>query len=107
MYLYNSLKNKSIDLFRKYVLKKKEEIHIDFDFPSYAENYEIKILVNDLLNLDILSERHKTILKQSYLYDYSDAEIAKSLNISRQAVHKQKKHGLTILKNYLGDDFSI
>lgn len=52
-YLYNSLKNKAVDLFRKYVLKKKEEVSISLDLSSCDEDVDSKLFINDLLDLDI------------------------------------------------------
>lgn len=47
-----------------------------------------------------LSERQKKILSYRYFYDYSDAEIADILLISRQAVNRIRNRGLDILRAY-------
>lgn len=100
-YIYNSLKNKAIDFLRKYVLVKNDETAIDLDIPTYDEDMDEKLFVENLFNLDILTSNQKEILKQSYLYENSDTEIAKKLHISRQAVNKTRRNGLAILREYL------
>lgn len=100
-YLNNSLKNKSTDLFRKYVLNQNNELSLDLDIISYSEDMDTKLFVDDLVKVDALTDNQKYILKQHYYYGYSDLEIAKKLNISRQAVNKSKQRALSAIRKYL------
>ena len=100
-YIYNNIKNKHIDLFRKYVKSVKEEVEINLDIIETPENYNIEenIFIEDLLNK--LPELQRKIIKEKYINDHSDAEIAKALNKTRQAVNKTKNKALKTLRNYL------
>ncbi|WP_291573636.1 RNA polymerase sigma factor [Clostridium sp. UBA4548] len=100
-YLFNFLKHRSIDLFRKYVLKPTEELELNLDILKIEVDMDTHIFVKELFDMDILTAQQKLILKHSYLSEYSDSEIAKSLNISRQAVNKTKRRGIEALRNYL------
>lgn len=62
---------------------------------------DTNLFVNSLLNIESLSKKQHIVLKLSYLYGFSDIEIAKKLNISKQAVNKIKKRGLKILNEFL------
>ncbi|MCT4584459.1 MAG: sigma-70 family RNA polymerase sigma factor [Peptostreptococcaceae bacterium] len=97
-----ALKNKSIDLYRKNILKKVTFQNIDW---SLVEDNKSDIS-NDKLELNIAFEKTLTslqreILDKRYFWGLSDSEIAKSLNISRQAVNKARNRGLENIKNYL------
>lgn len=104
-YIYNSLTNRCIDLFRKYVLKKTEELELNLDTLQTEIDMDADMFINELLNLNILTEQQKLILKKFYISEYSDSEIAKMLNISRQAVNKTKNRGIKTLRTYLGQNF--
>lgn len=100
-YINYSLNNKATDLFRKYVFKKDNELPIDLDIIYQNNDMDTNLFVNSLLNIESLSKKQHIVLKLSYLYGFSDIEIAKKLNISRQAVNKIKKRGLKILNEFL------
>ncbi len=100
-YICNSLTNGCIDLFRKYVFKRTKELELDLDIIQIEIDMDSKMFIDDLLNLSFLTNQQRLILKQSYISEYSDAEIAKMLNISRQAINKTKNRGLHAIKNYL------
>ncbi len=100
-YIYNNIKNKHIDLFRKYIKNRKEEVEINLDIIEVIEdcNIEESIFIEDLLNK--LPESQKIIIKEKYIKDHSDIQIAKALNKTRQAVNKTKNKALKTLRNYL------
>ncbi len=62
----------------------------------YSELYEEKIAVEQLYSF--LTEKQKRILDYRYKYGYSDREIAKRLNIKRQAVNQMRNRALEVLK---------
>lgn len=48
--------------------------------------------------LSVLTPRQRDVILYKYIYRYSDIEIAKSLNISRQAVNQIKNRSVKILR---------
>lgn len=97
-YIYNSLRIRKIDLFRKYVKGVKEEIELNLDIMENESIYQIEdgIFIKDLLNP--LTDIQKNVVVEKFIKGYSDAEIATKLHISRQAVNKAKNKALKILK---------
>ncbi|MGH4119496.1 sigma-70 family RNA polymerase sigma factor [Clostridium sp.] len=100
-FICNSIRNRSIDLFRKYVLKKTHEIEFNFDImgDSIKENIDDKLFIAELL--DKLSKKQLFIIIEKYFKCQSDAEIANYLHISRQAVNKSKNKALNTLRDYI------
>lgn len=95
--------NKSIDLFRKYILNKKQVIELNFDIidESNFDNTINQLLITELLNC--LTKKQQFIIVQKYFKFHSDIEIGQFLHISRQAVNKSKNEALKVLKAYLND----
>lgn len=100
-YLFIFFKNKSVDLFRKFVLKKTDELELNLDILQYNTDMDTKLFVDELLNLPTLTTHQKLILKKSYIAECSDSEIAKTLNISRQAVNRTKNRAIQTIRKYL------
>lgn len=100
-YIYKSLKNRSIDLFRKHTLKKVVELELNLDTLKTEVDLDTHIFVKELLDADVLTSHQRLVLSQSYIYEYSDIEIAQILHISRQAVNKTRNRGIEALKTYL------
>lgn len=100
-FICNSIRNRSIDLFRKYILRKIDEIELNFDTmgATIEENVDEKLFLAELL--DKLSEKQKFIIIEKYFKCHSEAEIAKYLCISRQAVNKSKNEALQTLRHYI------
>lgn len=100
-YIAISIKNESIRLSQKHRRMSHEEIPCEDEiidaFLSYDEKYDF--IIEDLLKQ--LPEIQKTIIKGIFLLDFKEIELAKSLNISRQAVNKNKRRALANLKKYL------
>lgn len=61
--------------------------------PFFADEY---FEIGD--DLQQLSEKQKKVIIYKYILNYSDAEIAQFLNISRQAVNQIKNRAFTVLK---------
>lgn len=100
-YIYNSIKNKRTELYRKHVIGVHEELEINLEITEDKSNYQIedKIFMTDLL--DLLTDIQKIILVEKFMKGYSYTEIANKLQISRQAVNKAKNKALERLKRYL------
>jgi len=100
-YIYVSLRNKKIDLFRKHVQGIQEECEINLDIVADKSipQKEDKILIRKLLTL--LTDLQRKILKAKFLMGYSENEIGKRLHISRQAVNRAKNRALDRIRKYL------
>lgn len=100
-YIYSILKNKKIDLHRARINKIKE---INLDLQIYNP-IDTKVSIDDtLLVKDLLSEltpRQQEIMTLKFIHGYKESEIAKALQISRQAVYKLKVKSLNTLRSKL------
>ncbi|SHH41981.1 sigma-70 family RNA polymerase sigma factor [Tepidibacter thalassicus] len=108
-YISSSLKYKYIKLSKKYKNIYVSEIELNEKITvskNQTENtIEIKFLLNEFL--DKLSNRQRYILQKIYIYGYTESEIAKKLQISRQAVNKTKKKALKKLQNSIQNLYII
>lgn len=102
-YIETSIRNQSIVLSKKQQQYENKIIltdSIETEFTDKEIQYsslDIKII------LDGLNQKTKEILIARYIYGYTDEEIAKKYNISRQAVHKSRKKALLQLKENLSE----
>lgn len=96
-YIHKSLKNKYIDLNTNGYLLYNKETNNDliFNYKGYEDSFN-NIIFHDMIKDLSISE--KNIINKRYVYNLSEADIARELNISRQAVHKTHKRALTKLK---------
>lgn len=67
---------------------------------SKEENLETKILIQDLVK-NICNDKEKILIKKIYYEGKTEAEIARELKISRQAVNQYKNHILQKLRRGL------
>jgi RNA polymerase sigma factor (sigma-70 family) len=102
-YIYQILKNKKIDLFRKYIVNVEKEILNDeiLDLSSYIVDFNQKMEIDGYLSK--LTEKQKKIILLRYYHGFSDAEVAERFNISRQSVNKIHRRALEKLK----DEYNI
>lgn len=100
-YIYISIKNEYIRLSQKYCKISKSELFCGDDIISNLQCYDeiYDFIVVDLLKE--LPELQKQIIKGIFLLNLKEVELAKILNISRQAVNKTKRRALKNLKKYL------
>ncbi len=68
---------------------------------GYEPTYDDRISV--LGGLSIMNSKQRKVLIAYYYYNYSDIEIARMMNISRQSVNKLRNHGLQFLRKYFSD----
>ena len=52
-----------------------------------------------------LNTLEKNILIGKYIFDYTDIELSKILNITRITLFKHKKKALNLIKEKIDDDF--
>ena len=97
-YIAKSIRN------QYYMISKKQQKN-DSVSNELSENFgifeelETGIALKEGMNR--LSERQKETVILRYIYGYSDAEIAKMLGITRQAVNRLERRGLSVLREYL------
>lgn len=72
-------------------LLKKRDSHYQQDYENDLFEYELK---------KILCEKELFMLKAKFIYGYSESEIAKQLEISRQAVNKQFQKIYSKIRKY-------
>lgn len=98
-FIHIHLKNRAVDIFRKYVVKKKMTVSINYDLlcnDSYVD-FDRNIFISELLDGLPINQRKVIILK--YIYEFSDTDIAKQLGVSRQAINSTKNRALKNLRN--------
>lgn len=98
--IHKSLKNKKIDLYRKYIRKKNIEVVSLEKTEELIGGVNIEDDYIFMKLLDQLNTRQKNIIILKFIYKYSDIEIAKKLKISRQAVNQNKNKALNCLKKF-------
>jgi RNA polymerase sigma factor (sigma-70 family) len=98
-FIHTYLRNKAVDLFRKYVMKKKIVIGINYDLlcDNSHVDFDNNIFISSLL--DSLPEKQRKIIILKYIYGFSNIEIAKLLKVSRQAINNVKNRALKNLKS--------
>jgi RNA polymerase sigma factor (sigma-70 family) len=103
-YINISVQHEYIRLSKKFSNLKKMEVELNEDIYLIQsnDNIETSLLVSELL--DKLSIIQKTILTELFFIGSTQTTLAKKLNISRQAVNKNKSKALNKLKNYLIDE---
>ena len=97
-YIYKSLRNKYIYLNKKGYALYCNEINNDevLNYNGYEDIFN-DVIFNDMIRE--LSIAEQNIINKKNIYNLSEADIARELNISRQAVHKTHKRVLNKLKN--------
>lgn len=97
-YIVRALHNKKIDLFRKNVSGKYNTVHFDAEQMSQIAPSTIIDFMDTLLEwtdiLHNLTESQRKILLLEYISGYSNAEIARKLGVTRQAVFRCKKRAI-------------
>lgn len=99
-YIYISLKNYTFSLMKQSLKKKIDECNIIAD-QLYYDSYEKFELTDSLDSLKKLTKIQKQIILDIYLYNYKISEIAKLLNVSRQAVNQNKIKALKVIEKEL------
>ncbi len=67
------------------------EIIYNDDYKNLEEEYIFSLMKN-------LNDTQKKIIIGRYIYGYSDDELSKIFKISRQAVYKQRKKAIELIK---------
>lgn len=91
--IIKSLKNKKIDLFRKNIKSNIKECNLTLEIPFEIHS---NIEIEDILSK--LPSNQRIVLKERFINQKSDIEIANEFGITRQAVNRSKNRGLKNLK---------
>lgn len=91
--IIKSLKNKKIDLFRKNIKSNIKECSLTLEIPFEMHS---NIEIEDILSKLPLNQR--IVLKERFINQKSDIEIANELGVTRQAINRSKNRGLKNLK---------
>jgi RNA polymerase sigma factor (sigma-70 family) len=98
-YIHKVMKNKSVNLFKKNILRTVKPVEFDVTTIPDSCNFDSQIFISRLL--DSLPILQKEIIEKKFIYEYSDKEIAQLHGVSRQAVNRTKNRALNNLRNYL------
>ena len=96
-YITVCITNKYIEVSKRDCIYKSENEFLDTTRPTTVDFLQKQILT-DAMNM--LTVKQKKIIVYKYIYDYSDAEIACRLNITRQAVNRIKNRAMDTLREY-------
>lgn len=101
-YINLSIKHAYIKYSKKNMIYKNDIPLEIIDFGTVDDNIDNKLLINNLLKE--LSTHQRLIIQYVYLYGYKETDVAKMLNITRQAVNKTKKLALKKLRALYAND---
>lgn len=90
-YINNIIKNKE-----QYI----ENINYDYDC-SFENKIFDNVIIKELINKSRISNNEIKILELYYYYGYTDKEIGKIFNSSKQYINKKRKIIMNKLKNSL------
>ncbi len=96
-YIAVCIRNKYIKLSRKIQNEGSRMTALYDNSAICCDTYEDKIAIEQILGF--LTDKQKRVIVNRYLLGYSDQEIAKLLNVERQAVFQIKKRALKIMKD--------
>lgn len=103
-YIEKSIKNTYILLNRKNCKIRNSEqpfTALEYALPERNTDFQMTLLIIDISNA--LTAYEFKLFKLKYFYNYTDKELAKKENISRQAITKRMKKIRNKLKNALFD----
>ena len=105
-YIKTTMKNSYIALSKRNGVRKSQIPLDDLDtenekIGAVGIDFDGQVIREDLLRF--LSTEEELLLEAKIFYGYSDAEIAKKLGISRQAINKRYRKILEKLKKYYAD----
>ena len=105
-YIKTTMKNSYIALSKRNGIRKSQISLDDLDtenekIGAVGIDFDGQVIREDLLRF--LSTEEELLLEAKLFYGYSDAEIAKKLGISRQAVNKKYRKILEKVKKYYSD----
>lgn len=96
-YISKSIKNEYIKLNKKNQKICNSEIYLDNYISNIKLDEEFEYFIfNETIK--ILTEKERDVIKNIYLYGFTEAQIGRARNISRQAIHKTHTRALNKLK---------
>lgn len=101
MYFVNALRYESYRLSKSKEVEKIELIDMYAEEDNKYKDTEFDIFLDNLVQGNVLTQKQKEILKNKYVNDFSDKQIAIKLSVSRQAVTRMHNTAISNLRNYL------
>ncbi|WP_346929696.1 sigma factor-like helix-turn-helix DNA-binding protein [Clostridium sp.] len=101
MYLVNSLKYESIRLLKVRKVETVALLDIYSEIYNEFRDKEFDVFLNNLVQSNILTPKQRLVLKEKYVNDFTDKEIAIKISISRRAVTRLHNTAISNLRNYL------
>jgi DNA-directed RNA polymerase specialized sigma subunit len=75
------------------------------DNSVYDDSHNFLEMRDFIMKTENLNTLEKNILIGKYIFDYTDIELSKILNITRITLFKHKKKALNLIKEKIDDDF--
>jgi RNA polymerase sigma factor (sigma-70 family) len=103
-YINTSITHKYIELSKKNTNLINKEMELDLNIMSNYKSIEEWSLIDTNIFIcslmDKLSDYHKHIIRKIFMYNMSEADLAKELSISRQSVNRAKNRALNSLRKF-------
>jgi len=100
-YIYFFLKNKSVNLFKKNVLRRINTTELELDIIADDTAYDTDNIIFVSMLLNALPPMQREVINKKFMQGFTDKEIALLLGVSRQAVNRTKNRGLNNLRKAL------
>lgn len=102
-YIAVCIRNRYITISKEKIFQQNHSTFLNETFPApYTDPFLEHILKDALSKLTL---RQREVIFYSYIYNYTDIEISRYLNISPQAVGRLKNRALKVLKMYFSGGF--
>lgn len=101
-YIAVSIRNKYILLSKRAQIEKNLFIEYLDEVSAYTVDYEEEWTLKKAITT--LTDKQKRIINKKFFHGYTDSEIAKDLNISRQAVNRLKIRALSTLREFYDNE---
>ncbi len=110
-YLYNSVRNRSLNHLRNQQVKLKNSAHLkpaeNEDESGLCDQIQAEVLTEIFKAVNELPEKCRQVFTMSYLEDCSDKDIAETLGITINTIKTQKRRAKAYLRLRLGHLFIL
>lgn len=100
-YIKKSLYRKCFKLNKEKLIKEIELLDIYSNNIKEYMDSEYKIFLDQLESRQVITKKENNILLKKYCYLSTEQEIARELNVSRQAINKSHKSAIKKIRGYL------
>lgn len=103
-YVKISIKGKFLNTIKQ-INKQNIKLVQFMDNSVYDDSHNFLEMRDFIMKTENLNTLEKNILIGKYIFDYTDIELSKILNITRTTLFKHKKKALNLIKEKIDDDF--